>query len=203
MRPIRRVVVHHSGSPKTTTLEVIDGWHAAKGWGITVDGMRISCGYHYVIEGDATIRVGRPESAIGAHAAGWNRDSIGVCVVGNNEIAGSGWDVPQVEGLLALLQDLVRRYGLEASAVVGHSEVMGDRLRADGRAYSCPGGPVNMEAVRSHIQRVKEEEAIGWTDGAPEAEPPEPEPVEPSPPVSEELAGYVPRWVRLARWAGF
>jgi N-acetyl-anhydromuramyl-L-alanine amidase AmpD len=49
-------------------------WHLAKGWA--------DIGYHLVIRRDGTIEPGRAMDDIGAHVAGHNSNSIGVCLVG-------------------------------------------------------------------------------------------------------------------------
>jgi len=52
----------------------IDEWHKQRGWkGI---------GYHYVIRRSGLIEPGRPENEKGAHVAGFNAHSIGICWVG-------------------------------------------------------------------------------------------------------------------------
>ena len=73
---VKFLVVHCSATPDDMDIGVaeIDRWHKAKGWrGI---------GYHFVIRRDGTIEYGRPLSTPGAHAAGFNSKSIGICLVG-------------------------------------------------------------------------------------------------------------------------
>lgn len=52
----------------------IDQWHRQRGFN--------SIGYHYVIRRDGTVEKGRPDNASGAHVAGHNTGSIGICLVG-------------------------------------------------------------------------------------------------------------------------
>lgn len=112
------IVVHHTGNPVDDDLsaEEIHASHKAQGWA--------GIGYHYVIRKDGTIEVGRPVWSVGAHAYGRNRDTIGIHVCGNFEIA-----IPteaQMNSLAELIGHLCRRYDLQASkdVVVAHRDLM-------------------------------------------------------------------------------
>ena len=118
MREIKRIVLHHSGTSARATVEGIRNHHVnAMGWR--------DIGYHYVIQADGLLRLGRPEWMIGAHVKGYNLSSIGICLIGNyedNELPviytdSSGWDVT----LSTLLEDLLYRY--PKAAVVGHNDL--------------------------------------------------------------------------------
>lgn len=80
MRPINRIIVHCSYTPPSMDIgaDEIRTWHVRdNGWK--------DIGYHYVIRRDGSIEKGRPVSVAGAHAAGHNHDSIGVCLVGGKK----------------------------------------------------------------------------------------------------------------------
>jgi N-acetyl-anhydromuramyl-L-alanine amidase AmpD len=99
MREIRNIVIHCSATTNGGTVDrdTIDRWHREKGWrGI---------GYHYVIERDGRLAVGRPESMIGAHVAGENGSSIGICMTGTDRFSEAQW-----EALRDLCMDLAERY---------------------------------------------------------------------------------------------
>ena len=49
-------------------------WHLARGW--------LDVGYHYIIRRDGTLESGRPPTRAGAHARGFNQESLGICMVG-------------------------------------------------------------------------------------------------------------------------
>ena len=111
MRKIKKIIVHHSASDgKTTTPKDIEDWHKKKGY--------LSIGYHYLIDYDGILHIGRPEEKIGAHCKGKNRDSLGVCALGNFEFAFPS--KKQAEILRRLLTDLKKKY-LEAT-IEGHLE---------------------------------------------------------------------------------
>jgi N-acetyl-anhydromuramyl-L-alanine amidase AmpD len=97
---INVMVIHHSASPRNITTQQIRHWHTkGRGWS--------DIGYHYVIENEGEVVFGRSISRIGAHCRGHNRDSIGVCVVGDNTKTEHQWSMTQI----ASLQDLV--YGIK------------------------------------------------------------------------------------------
>ena len=93
MRPIKRIVIHCSftkprkgkaGSPLIGAAE-IRKWH--------IEERRWSdIGYHYVIKRDGTLELGRPLDQPGAHVAGHNTDSIGICLVGGMDKSGAAVD---------------------------------------------------------------------------------------------------------------
>lgn len=101
MRQINKIVLHHSASPmETTTFEDIKRWHIERGFK--------DIGYHWVIDKNGELWKGRPESKIGAHCKGHNRDSIGVCLIGNFEIEEPTED--QIHTLRYLLDFLDDKY---------------------------------------------------------------------------------------------
>ena len=93
---LKNIFVHCSATPWGDVL-TFDEWHRKRGWS--------GVGYHFVILNghphpnvdfwpflDGVIQPGRPLDAdpifenyeIGAHVAGRNHDSIGICLVGKN-----------------------------------------------------------------------------------------------------------------------
>ena len=82
MREINKIIIHCSATPegKPFTVENIRRWHTlpvskgGRGWS--------DIGYHYVIYLDGSVHNGRPVEKIGAHCAGQNAKSIGVCYIG-------------------------------------------------------------------------------------------------------------------------
>lgn len=118
------VVFHHSGSPRSTTLDQIREWHTlpdpnGNGWP--------DIGYHYVIGEDARVRAARPLHLIGYHAKP-NEGRIGVCITGNNLEDGEHWSNDQIRAAIRLLHALEVVFpGIEYCS---HSDVA---------ATDCPG----------------------------------------------------------------
>lgn len=133
------IVVHHTGNPTDDNLSAaeIHASHIAQGWA--------GIGYHYVIRKDGTIERGRPKWAVGAHAYGRNRGSIGIHVCGNFELVEP--TEAQFNSLAQLIGELCNIYGLTASAdaVVGHRDLM---------ATACPGRNLydKMQEVRGNAE---------------------------------------------------
>ena len=117
MRTIKYIILHCSATRegKPFTAADIDRWHRARGWN--------GIGYHYVVRLDGTVENGRPEAQIGAHCAGVNATSIGVCYVGG--LAADGLTpkdtrTPQQRvALLALLKRLKAKY--PRARILGHN----------------------------------------------------------------------------------
>jgi N-acetyl-anhydromuramyl-L-alanine amidase AmpD len=172
-RAIDTIVIHcsatHSGQPLGngtygSAAAVIDRWHASRGFARqSVDVQRYnpslkSIGYHFVIDVDGTCEIGRSIQEVGAHAAGNNARSIGICMVGGIER----------DGLYTLaqwgtLRDLVRSLKTpQIKRVVGHRDLSPD-ANGDGIINSrdwlktCPGFDVqewvaaDMRPLAKHV----------------------------------------------------
>lgn len=117
MRKITEIIIHCSATieGKDCTVADIDHWHKARGWrGI---------GYHYVIYRDGSIHAGRPISETGAHCAGHNAHSIGICYIGGLSKEGKSKDTrtpEQHKAMRSLIKQLKEEFP-EAS-IHGHRE---------------------------------------------------------------------------------
>ena len=108
MRKINEIILHYSETdiPAHDDIKVIRKWHVEeRGWR--------DVGYHYFIRKDGIIQRGRPLDISGAHCAGHNRNSIGICLSGEDNFT----DV-QFCSLKELIKDLFGVYG--RMRVVGH-----------------------------------------------------------------------------------
>jgi N-acetylmuramoyl-L-alanine amidase len=118
MRKINKVIIHCSATPKGRDVktETIKGWHTDKGWS--------DIGYHYLIELDGSMYVGRDVSKIGAHTLGENKGSIGICYVGGMNISMTKPEDTrtdeQKDALRCLITDLKSRF--KNLTVHGHYE---------------------------------------------------------------------------------
>jgi N-acetylmuramoyl-L-alanine amidase len=102
MRPINLIVIHCAATPsgkaiacgETTAAHAINAWHAARGFQRQPQACSAfnptlpNIGYHYVIDVTGEVLTGRAEAEVGAHAAGFNANSIGICMVGGVEREG-------------------------------------------------------------------------------------------------------------------
>lgn len=155
MRPIDTVVIHCSatanGVPLTadgaTPLETIDRWHRARKFQRAYDARvrfqpnLTSIGYHYVVYANGDLARGRALEEVGAHAAGHNARSIGLCMIGMDAYSLGQWATLRavVEGLEGMFPGV---------RVVGHRDLSPD---ADGDGVvekhewlkTCPGFDVS------------------------------------------------------------
>lgn len=134
MAKISNIIIHCSDSEFGSASE-IRRWHLKRGWS--------DIGYHFVILNgllvprtgyqqrlflatmDGNIEAGRKidgdnwvsENEQGAHTLGLNASSIGICLIGTNQLT-----VRQMNALKALVTELLLHYGLTPKAVLGHYE---------------------------------------------------------------------------------
>lgn len=137
-RRIDYIVVHCTASPEgqAMTVDDIRKIHKKQGWA--------DIGYHYVVTLDGKIHQGRDVDLIGAHVAGHNTYSIGVCYVGGLENRpGVAYDKlkakdtrteAQKASLLALLMDLRKLY--PKARIQGHRDFSPDK-NGDGIISPC------------------------------------------------------------------
>lgn len=113
-----KIIVHCADTPAGMDIGAaeINQWHIARGWS--------AIGYAFVIRRSGALELGRDldndgdvEEETGAHAYGFNRGSIGVCLVGGK--GGPNFTAPQLKMLKWLLSKFD---GLE---VLGHRDLPG------------------------------------------------------------------------------
>ena len=121
MRVIKDIIIHCSATKPKTDIgaKEIKVWHTSppplgNGWK--------DIGYHYIIRLDGTVEKGRPVSRAGAHCAGHNAHSIGICYVGGLDASGNPADTrtrEQKGALIKLIYNLIRLYRCD---VHGHKD---------------------------------------------------------------------------------
>lgn len=135
-RKINKIYVHVSDTPDSRAdigATQIKKWHTdpkpqGNGWK--------DIGYHYVIKRDGTLEDGRALDIAGAHVAGHNSDSIGICWVGRDDISPD-----QEDTLIGLIKTLLVKLNLSKSDVLGHKE--------SDHSKTCPN--LDMDDFRSKL----------------------------------------------------
>ena len=118
MRDISEIIVHCSATPEGRDIDTkeIRRWHTEdNGWS--------DIGYHFVVELDGDIGVGRPQEKSGAHCRGKNSNSIGVCYIGGVDSSGAPKDTRNEEqkvSLETLLGLLKKSY--PSAIIYGHRD---------------------------------------------------------------------------------
>lgn len=126
-RPRTDLIVVHCAATKPSQdigRAEIDAMHRGFGWS--------GIGYHAVIRRSGDMELGRPWNAMGAHVAGHNNRSVGVCLVGGLNEAGNPapeFEAVQFETLRIVLDGLSKRY--PGALVLGHRDLSPD-LDGDG-----------------------------------------------------------------------
>lgn len=121
-RAINLIVVHCTASKCTGNLtpEALENGHIQQGFA--------ECGYHFYITKDGVIHHMRELSKMGAHARGYNSNSIGLAYEGGLDASGSPEDtrtVQQKESLEILIRFLLHSY--PNAKVCGHRDLSPDR----------------------------------------------------------------------------
>lgn len=116
-RKITEIIVHCSATKEGQAVSVADirKWHLQRGFA--------DIGYHFVVYADGSLHNGRPINKAGAHCAGHNANSIGICYVGGLDAKGKPKDTrtaAQKATLLTLLKRLKALYPL--ATIHGHRE---------------------------------------------------------------------------------
>jgi N-acetylmuramoyl-L-alanine amidase len=118
MREIDTLIIHCSATKANQKCdkETIDLWHRQRGWRMI--------GYHYVINRDGKVEEGRSLETVGAHAKGYNKSSVGICMCGGLGEDGkpeTNFTKEQWDALAELVYDLERKF--PEINVIGHNEV--------------------------------------------------------------------------------
>lgn len=109
MMDVKWIIVHDYPTSEAIDIgaEEIRRDHMQRGW--------LDIAYHYVVRTNGTVQAGRPEDKPGTHCRGYNLNSLGICLVG--EQAGPA----QFDGLYELLMGLMDKY--PDAIVIGHSDM--------------------------------------------------------------------------------
>ncbi|MBI2004374.1 N-acetylmuramoyl-L-alanine amidase [Candidatus Pacearchaeota archaeon] len=131
LKKIKFIAVHHS-QRKIDSLKRIKDLHINKyGWE--------DIGYHYLIDKKGKIQKGRNEKFIGAHVFGHNKNSLGICLIGNFDEEKPA--KKQIQTLLKFLKNKIKKHHLNKKNILGHREF-------SGAAKTCPGKFIDMNKVR-------------------------------------------------------
>jgi len=117
-----------------------DGKHFQKPWK--------DIGYHFVIEkidNYLLVRVGRKINEIGAHTIGKNKDSIGICIVGNYDKREPAYNKYLLTAMLC--RELMTYFNIHIRNIYPH--------RKFATYKSCPGKKFDMDKLKSLITEVR------------------------------------------------
>lgn len=128
LEDIHSVIIHCSATREGQwiTAAMIDTWHREQnGWSMI--------GYHRVIRLDGAVEQGRSYTRRGAHVAGNNKNTLGICLIGGLDVNGFAKDTFSGQQYTQLYRELVNIKLLcpNLASVKGHREYSPD-LNGDG-----------------------------------------------------------------------
>ena len=155
MKKAKYIILHCSGTDVLAfnDVNIIKGWHQKRGFR--------TVGYHFFIQANGTVQKGRKldedmiieKDEVGAHALGFNDESVGICLHGNQ------FFIPaQFRSLGKLVEDLKKQFDLGHDAVIGHNEIPS----AKKQGKTCPN--FDVERFKKHYL-TKDPEKKGKSDG--------------------------------------
>ena len=117
-REVSLLVIHCSATryDRDFPVEALRSSHKARGFA--------DIGYHFYITRDGELHRCRPVNQIGAHAAGWNDKSIGICYEGGLDEQGRPADT-RTYAQRCTLMDLLRqlRSDYPKARILGHCQL--------------------------------------------------------------------------------
>jgi len=158
-----RIILHHLAAD--ASVQTVHSWHLQNAWA--------GIGYHFQVDKGGTIWQGRPIDTIGAHAQGFNANSIGIACQGDYHRARITMPQAQREALVWLLRHLRGIYG--NIPISGHRDHM---------ATACPGQFFPLDEIRKQAESEASDmteaqvkalitqtigEILSGSDGAPSA----------------------------------
>ena len=124
MRPINEIICHCTatrpdwmwGRPTREKVAEVRRWHMDRGWK--------DIGYHFLIDRNGALALGRPIDQVGAHTQGHNTGTIGVSLFGGFDSAATdkfsdNFTQEQDKALRQLIKELTARYKIRT--VSGHN----------------------------------------------------------------------------------
>jgi N-acetyl-anhydromuramyl-L-alanine amidase AmpD len=108
LKDISIIVLHCSASdnPAHDDIAVIKQWHLERGFK--------AVGYHYFIRKNGDIQIGRTIDFVGAHTIGFNLESVGICLSGDQEFTEEQFKSAArlIDNLYLILPNLKKKYGV-------------------------------------------------------------------------------------------
>ena len=140
--PVTEIILHcadtrpewMAGHPLLEKVAEIRRWHVQqRGWR--------DIGYHWIVDRDGAVALGRRETEIGAHVEGHNRGTIGICLLGGygasvDDLFEKNFTEAQAAAVRRLISEIKGRTAI--GKVSGHNEYA---------PKACPGFKVGKSAA--------------------------------------------------------
>tara|TARA_R100001015_G_C4619610_1_gene176358 strand:+ start:116 stop:532 length:417 start_codon:yes stop_codon:yes gene_type:complete len=113
------IVIHCSATKSSMDIGLVE----IRKWHVEDNGWR-DVGYHYIVRRNGEVELGRRHDDTGAHAAGYNHKTIGVCMVGgmaDDNSAENNFTDKQWTSVSDLIKQIKVNY--PDVNVIGHNEI--------------------------------------------------------------------------------
>ena len=137
LKKIKFIAVHHS-QRKIDSLKRIKELH------VKINKWE-DIGYHFLIDKNGKLYKGRSEKFIGAHVYGHNKDSIGICLIGNFDEEKP--TKKQIQTLMKFLKQKTEEFKIPIKNILGHREFP-EVIK------TCPGKFVDMDKIREMCSKI-------------------------------------------------
>lgn len=117
---------------------IASGQHVKKPWK--------DIGYHFgieLIDNSYEVLIGRMPNVQGAHCRGHNKDSIGVCFIGNYDVKTPSKEM--INKGVSLITYLCEVYGISSDHIYGHREFA---------SKTCPGTHFDLDDFKSQVDKI-------------------------------------------------
>lgn len=131
LKKIKFIAIHHSQRKIDSPKRIKDFHIKIRGWE--------NIGYHYLIDKNGKLCKGRSEKFIGAHVYGHNKNSIGICLIGNYDEESP--TKKQIRTLIKFLKQKTKEFKIPIKNILGHREF-------PKVTKTCPGKFVDMDKIR-------------------------------------------------------
>lgn len=134
LKKIKFIAVHHSQRKIDSVKRIRDLHVKINKWE--------DIGYHWLIDKKGKLCKGRSEKFIGAHVYGHNKNSLGVCLIGNYDEEKP--TKKQIQTLIKFLKEKTKKYKIPVKNILGHREF-------PDVTKTCPGKFVDMDEIRKNV----------------------------------------------------
>ncbi|MDP2673257.1 MAG: peptidoglycan recognition family protein [Nanoarchaeota archaeon] len=155
LKEVKFIAVHHS-------QRSIDSLKRIKNLHIKINGWE-DIGYHYLIDKKGRLQKGRSKKFIGAHVFGHNKNSLGICLIGNFDKEKP--TKKQIQTLIKFLKDKIKKHKIPIKNILGHREFWDatnilDNITTSqsssreflGVTKTCPGKFMDMDEIRKVLR---------------------------------------------------
>ena len=136
LKQVKFIAVHHSQRKIDSSKRIKDFHIKIRGWE--------DIGYHFLIGKNGKLYKGRSEKFIGAHVYGHNKNSIGICLIGNFDEEQP--TKQQIQNLIKFLKQKTKEYKIPTKNIFGHREF-------PNVTKTCPGKFVDMDLIRKMVSK--------------------------------------------------